>query len=204
MADKPGMASDLIKGALTTAISVLVTYYVTAAIKTDQYQQTDADKEKQRMESLEKTSALLSTYISRYDSLHARYLTLLDNGQNTLSKHHAANDTEGTPDSQFNKISTLLLNGNWITPDGTVGWKFDGSRVIVSGIGSYSGFIEGVGNYQASAGTVSGTLQVSKAFYLPVNETLGFSFSLSSDKRILYGSNTDAGGNTNALTLYKN
>jgi len=204
MADNPNMLKDLLKGALTTAISVLVTYYVTSAIKKDQYQQTDSDKEKQRMESLEKTSTLLSSYISRYDSLHTRYISLLENGRNSISNNNPENYTENTSRNQLSKVSTLMVSGNWITPDGTVGWRFEGDRVVVSGIGSYAGFIEGVGNYQASGGTVRGTIQVSKAFYLPVNETLSFNFSLSSDNRVLYGTNTDAGGNVNALTLYKN
>jgi hypothetical protein len=205
MADKPNMLNDLVKGALTTAISILVTYFVTSAIKKDEYQQTDSDKEKQRMESLEKTSTLLSSYISRYDSLHTRYITLLDKGRSPLVNSQGDEIiTANVSSNQLNKVSMLMVSGNWITPDGIVGWRFEGNRVVVSGISSYAGFIEGVGSYQASGGNVSGTIHVSKAFYLPVNETMGFNFSISSDSQILYGTSRDAAGNVNALTLYKN
>jgi hypothetical protein len=204
MADKPNMLNDLVKGALTTAISVVVTFYVTSAIKKDQYQQTDSDKEKQRMESLEKTNTLLSSYISRYDSLHTRYIALLENRRSSVNNHDEENYTESSNGNQLNKVSTLMVSGNWITPDGTVGWRFEGNRVVVSGIGSYAGFIEGVGSYQASGGNVSGTIHVAKAFYLPVNENMSFNFSISSDSRVLYGTSTDAAGNVNALTLHKN
>jgi hypothetical protein len=204
MADKPNMLNDLVKGALTTAISILVTYFVTSAIKKDEYQQTDSDKEKQRMESLEKTSILLSSYISRYDSLHMRYIALLDKGRSPLDSQGDEIIAENASSNQLNKVSMLMVSGNWITPDGTVGWRFEGNRVVASGIGNYTGFIEGVGNYQASGGNVSGTIHVSKAFYLPVNETMGFNFSISSDSQILYGTSRDAAGNVNALTLYKN
>jgi hypothetical protein len=204
MADKPNLLNDLVKGALTTAISILVTYFVTSAIKKDEYQQTDSDKEKQRMESLEKTSILLSSYISRYDSLHMRYIALLDKGRSPLDSQGDEIIAENASSNQLNKVSMLMVSGNWITPDGTVGWRFEGNRVVASGIGNYTGFIEGVGNYQASGGNVSGTIHVSKAFYLPVNETMGFNFSISSDSQILYGTSRDAAGNVNALTLYKN
>lgn len=201
------MLNDLVKGALTTAISVLVTYYVTSAIKKDQYQQTDSEKEKQRMESLEKTSMLLSNYISKYDSLHTRYISLLDSRRKSINSQDSENYIEPAETSvgnSLNKVSALVVSGNWMTPDGTVGWRFEGTQVVVRGIGSYTGFIEGTGGYQAAGGRVSGTIQVSKAFYLPVNETLSFNFSLSSDSRVLYGTSTDAAGNINALTLYKN
>jgi len=204
MADKPNMLNDLVKGALTTAISVIVTYYVTAAIKKDQYQQTDSEKEKQRTESLDKTSALLNNYISRYDSLHARYISLAENRRGSAGDRENESYRENTTSSQNDNASTLSINGNWITPDGTVGWRFEGNRVMVNGIGSYIGFIEGAGSHQVSGSMVSGTIQVSKAFYLPVNESLSFNFSLSSDNRVLYGTNTDAAGTVNALTLYRN
>lgn len=202
---KPSMINDLVKGALTTAISVLVTYYVTSAIKKDQYQQTDSEKEKQRIESLEKTSKLLSDYISRYDNLHERYISLLEKGRNSSAKFSSTDpEDENTNSEQFNRVSTFIVSGNWITPDGVVGWKFDGDRVVVGGIGSYMGFIEGTGNYQTSGSTISGTIHLSKAYYLPVNETVSFNLTLSSDSRMLYGSNKDAVGNVNAMTLYKN
>lgn len=204
MADKePSMLSDLVKGALTTAISIVVTYYVTSAIKKGEYQKDDVDKEKQRMESLEKTSSLLNDYIARYDSLHVRYNALLDQRGNKSENTGDPISTIGNS-TQLNSVSQFLVTGNWVTPDGTIGWHFDGSRVTATGIGSYSGFIEAAGTYTASGGTVSGTLQVSKAYYLPVNETLRFSFQVNTEGTILYGTNTDGAGNVNAMTLYKN
>jgi hypothetical protein len=202
---KPGMLSDLVKGALTTAISVLVTYYVTSAIKKDQYQQSDADKEKQRTEAYDKTNKLLGDYVSRYDSLHTKYLALLE--------HNALGNSQGYIDetaqqsstgNSFTAVSQTLISGNWTTPDGTIGWRFSGNSVTAAGIGSYAGFIEGSGSYSASGGVVTGTLHVTKAFYLPVDENLRFSFTVSSDGRVLYGTNTDNAGNVNAMTLYKN
>src|SRR5690349_14307887 len=111
MADKPNMLNDLAKGALTTAISVIVTYYVTAAIKKDRYQQTDSEKEKQRMESLEKTSTLLNNYISRYDSLHTRYIALVDNGRSSAGNRENQSYSENTTGSQSDKVTPLSING---------------------------------------------------------------------------------------------
>ncbi len=202
---KSGMLSDLVKGALTTAISVIVTFYVTSAIKKDQYQQSDTEKEKQRTEAYDKTNKLLSDYVSRYDSLHTKYITLLE--QKALgNKQGYTDETEQQPstDNSFNAVSQALITGDWITPDGTVGWRFTGNRVTASGIGSYAGFIEASGSYSASGGVVTGKLNVSKAYYLPVSYPLSFSFTVSSDGRVLYGTNTDDAGNVNSMTLYKN
>ncbi|HQV01656.1 MAG TPA: hypothetical protein PLO59_10875, partial [Bacteroidia bacterium] len=74
MAENSSMMRDLTKSALTTAIGVVVTYFVTSAIKKDEYKQNDIEKEKQRMEALEKTNKLLADYVGRYDSLHTRYI----------------------------------------------------------------------------------------------------------------------------------
>ncbi|HET7818225.1 MAG TPA: hypothetical protein VFL70_02860 [Bacteroidia bacterium] len=209
---KTNMFNDLLKGALTTAISVLVTYYVTSAIKTDQHQQNDSEKEKQRTEALEKTNVILSSYISRYDSLHTKYLALLES-KNSRASFNRSEDIENSqlgdviekdPSTSFNKVSALLINGNWVTPDGTVQWVFNNGQVRVSGVGSYIGFIEGQGRYDASNGEIDGTVHISKAYYLATNESLRFTFKISSDNRTMYGSNTDNAGVVNAMTLYKN
>ena len=202
---KSNIFTDLVKGALTTAISVIVTYYVTSAIKKDQYQQSDAEKEKQRTEAYDKTNKLLGDYVSRYDSLHTKYLALLE--QNARGNNQGYVDEtyqQPSADHSMNAVSQSLVTGNWTTPDGTMGWRFAGNSVTASGIGSYAGFIEGSGSYSVTGGVVTGTIHVTKAFYLPVDENLRFSFTVSSDGRVLYGTNTDNAGNVNAMTLYKN
>jgi hypothetical protein len=201
---KPGLINDLVKGALTTAISVVVTYYVTSAIKTGEYKQTDLEREKQRMEAFEKTNIILSNYISRYDSLHSKYLALLESRRSPASIVEHSTVVEAANSPSAGKISALLIGGSWITPDGTVQWTFNNGKVVVKGIGSYEGFIEASGSYAASAGETNGNMHLSKAYYIPTNEVLKFSLKLSSDGQSLYGTTTDASGNVTAMTLYKN
>jgi GDP-D-mannose dehydratase len=195
MAENPSMMRDLTKSALTTAIGVVVTYFVTSAIKKDAYKQTDIEKEKQRMEALEKTNKLLADYVTRYDSLHTKYVNLV-NQQNNL--------TGIEPKPVLNAVTQSLITGNWISPDGTVQWTFENNRTVVNGVGSYASLINADGNYTASGGSIQGTVTVHTLLYLPVNETMRYSFSLSSDNQILIGTTTEANGNVTSVTLYKN
>lgn len=195
MAENPSMMRDLTKSALTTAIGVVVTYFVTSAIKKDAYKQTDIEKEKQRMEALEKTNKLLADYVTRYDSLHTKYVNLV-NQQNNL--------TGIEPKPVLNAVTQSLITGNWISPDGTVQWTFENNRAVVNGVGSYASLINADGNYTASGGSIQGTVTVHTLLYLPVNETMRYSFSLSSDNQILIGTTTEANGNVTSVTLYKN
>ncbi len=205
MADqKPGMISDLVKGALTTAISVLVTYLVTSAIKKDEYQKGGFDKEKQHVEALEKTNKLLSDYVSKYDNLHTKYIDLVNQRANVSGDGYTDTQSDKSfAGNQLNSVSQALISGNWTTPDGSYGWNFSNNRLTVKGIGTYADSYDAVGSYQTSAGQVSGKYHVSKFFYMPVSYNFRFEATLNTDGNILYGTMTDESGNSNTLALYK-
>lgn len=206
MADqKPGMIRDLVKGALTTAISVLVTYFVTSAIKKDQYQKDDFDKEKQHAEAFEKTNKILSDYVSRYDSLHAKYIGLI-NQRSNIGGDNYVDEQSGYPansGNSFNTVSQTLLNGNWVTPDGSYSWNFANNRLTIRGIGTYENSYDASGSYQVAGGVVSGSYHVSKFFYVAVNYNYRFEATVNTDGNILYGSMTDDSGSSYTLALYK-
>lgn len=201
MSTKTGLtAGELGKHILFTAIGVIVTYYITSAIGKNQHTKDDIEKEKQRMESLEKTNKLLSDYISRYDALHEKYITLLSSG--TVADKHSVSKSE-TP-IRLNKLSLSMVKGDWKTADGIEKWSFNDNNLKVSGINNYEGYVEASGQYEASGGNVNGSLQVTRALYLPVSLYMNFNFRLNNEGTVLYGNTTDAEGNLTAVTLYKN
>jgi hypothetical protein len=209
MADtKPaGMMNELVKHAFTTAIGVVVTFYVTSAIKEDDFKQDEIEKGKQIMESLEKTNMLLSNYISRYDSLHERYIQLRETkstSREDARKTYRASNTgtdDGRPESQ--PASALIHNSDWITPDGTILWLFSQDKVTMKGIGNFEGFMEASGMYTMSGDNLTGTATYSKLLYLPSNEHVKFDFKLDGEGNILYGNIIDNLGNVTVATLYK-
>ncbi|MBL7927098.1 MAG: hypothetical protein JNK61_09330 [Bacteroidia bacterium] len=197
MAENSSMMRDLTKSALTTAIGVVVTYFVTSAIKKDEYKQNDIEKEKQRMEALEKTNKLLADYVGRYDSLHTRYINL-------VNQQSGVGGVDAEPNTTLNAVSQAMVTGNWISPDGTVQWTFNNNITTVRGVGSYASLIDANGSYTASGGTVQGTVTLNTLLYIPVNESMSYNFTLSSDGQILIGTTTDANGSINSVSLYKN
>ena len=201
--------NELVKHAFTTAIGVVVTFYVTSAIKEDDFKQDEIEKGKQIMESLEKTNMLLSNYISRYDSLHERYIQLREtkstSPEDTRKTYRATNTgTHDTgPESQPIPASTLIHNSDWITPDGTILWQFSKDKVSMKGIGNFEGFMEASGKYDVSGDNLTGTATYSKLLYLPSNEHVKFDFKLDGEGNVLYGNIIDNLGNVTVATLYK-
>jgi hypothetical protein len=208
MADpKPaGMMSELVKHAFTTAIGVVVTFYVTSAMKEDDFKQDEIEKGKQITESLEKTNKLLSNYISRYDSLHERYIQLRETRStatnNNRNTYKATNHI--SPELQPIDASSLIGNSDWVTADGTILWQFSKDKVFMSGIGSFKGFVEAAGRYDISGDNLQGTATYSKLLYLPSNEHVKFDFKLDAEGKVLYGNITDNLGNVTVATLYRN
>jgi hypothetical protein len=199
------MMSELVKHAFTTAIGVLVTFYVTSAMKEDDFEENQIKKARQVTESLEKTNIILSSYISRYDSLHEKYIRLKE------TKGRGYQNDEGTtykPASypiaaSQKKAANLIADSDWITPDGTILWQFTRDRVAMKGIGNFDGFVEAAGRYAVSGDNLKGTATYSRLLYLPVSENLEFSFKLDAEGNILYGQITDNEGNVTVATLYK-
>lgn len=204
MAENSSMARDLVKGGLTTIITFIITYYLTSAFKKEEFQKDDFDKEKQRNEAFEKTNKLLSDYVSKYDSLHSKYIALLDQqaGINPNSGDNSSNKSDNG--NSFNAVSQTLLTGNWLTADGSYNWSFSNNKLVISGVGTYVDSYEASGSYQVAGGVVNGTYHVSKFFYLPVSYNFRFQASVNTDGNILYGTMTDGDGNVNTLALYKN
>lgn len=211
MADsKPtGMMSELVKHAFTTAIGVVVTFYVTSTIKEDDFKQDEIEKGKQIMESLEKTNLMLSNYISRYDSLHERYIQLREtkgraHTDEERKTYKAANtNTQILPEEQLLTGSSFIKDSDWLTPDGTILWHFTHNKLSVKGIGNFAGFVEATGKYDISGENLKGTVTYSRLLYLPSAESVEFSFKLDAEGKILYGNILDNYGNATVATLYK-
>jgi len=199
------MSRDLIKGGLTTIITFIITYFLTSAFKKEEFKKDDFEKEKQRNEAFEKTNKLLSDYVSRYDSLHSKYIDLINQKAGINPNNRIAdNGDNGSNTPAFNAVSQSLLTGNWVTPDGSYSWNFSNNRLIIKGVGTYADSYEASGNYEVAGGVVNGTYHVSKFFYMAVNYSFRFEASINSDGNILYGTMTDGDGNVNTLALYKN
>lgn len=205
MAENSSMARDLVKGGLTTVITFIITYYLTSAFKKEEFQKDDFDKEKQRNEAFEKTNKLLSDYVSKYDSLHSKYIALLDQ-QAGINPNSGDDNSSNKSDNgnSFNAVSQTLLAGNWLTADGSYSWSFSNNKLVIKGVGTYADSYEASGSYQVAGGVVNGTYHVSKFFYLPVSYNFRFQASINTDGNILYGTMTDGDGNVNTLALYKN
>ena len=200
--DKPNIVSKLFQHALTTAVGVAVTFYVTKAIKDEAYKEDQSQKEKQRSEATVVNNEKIMAYESKLDSLTRENMRLKMQLNGNMTGGESNNNVTEETAFQNNAVSNQLVQGNYITADGSVQWSFNGGRINVGGVGSYSGMMEGSGNYNASGGQVSGSVLVTKVYYLPYNGTVSFSLSFNYDQTALIG-NLNENGQITPVVLYK-
>ena len=207
MADeKPGITRQILNHALITATGVIVTFYITKSLNKSNVAEAKSEGAKGQEEALAKTTALLNTYIMRYDSLHSKYLAVMDRRSGASDTYGEESYTSGNSNqSNYQQSSSraFSVEGNWLTADGTVMWTFTGNRVGVSGYGTYMGILEGNGRYNAGGNGVNGTVNVSKSYYMPVNYIVNFSLTPSGQEGVMYGTITDASGVQTPAMLYK-
>jgi len=167
---RESLFSKVLTHALVTTTGILVTAYLTNMLKQQELdrevKEVRVESSKQSLDASEKAQERINELVAKYERLAEKYeQLLLKRGERLV---------ESPPQERHQERRDLRVDGQWYTPDSTVMWEFDNGTVRITGVGPFMGIIDATGHYQINGDAISGTLQLRRMFYLPVN-TQGYS-----------------------------